>query len=97
MQRLDVVVHGVRAQVQLAVEQGVEAFTRGSAYAEFQEHRKGTLAPGMLADLALVSQDPFTAPIPALPATVSVLTMVGGNDGGRQDRLGSGGAAAGVT
>ena len=52
--------------------------TRGSAYAEFAEREKGTLAPGMLADLAVLSQDVFTVPPSALPGTTSVLTVVGG-------------------
>ena len=34
-------------------EQAVVAYTPGSAYAEFAEKTKGTLAPGMLADLAV--------------------------------------------
>jgi hypothetical protein len=59
-------------------EQAVAAYTRGSAYAEFAERDKGTLAPGMLADLAVLSQDIFTVPPQALPATTSVLTLVGG-------------------
>jgi predicted amidohydrolase YtcJ len=59
-------------------EQAVVAYTRGSAYAEFAEREKGTLAPGMLADLAVLSQDIFTVPPQALPATTSVLTMIGG-------------------
>ncbi len=42
------------------------------------EAQKGTLSPGMLADLAMLSQDIFTVPPDALPATVSVLTLVGG-------------------
>jgi predicted amidohydrolase YtcJ len=41
------------------------------------ESRNGTISPGMLADLAILSQDIFTVPADALPATVSVLTLVG--------------------
>ena len=41
-------------------------------------NQKGTLSPGMLADLAILSQDIFKVPADALPATVSVLTVVGG-------------------
>ena len=52
--------------------------TRGSAFAEFAEREKGTLAPGMLADIAVLSQDIFTVPARALPGTTSVLTIVGG-------------------
>lgn len=62
----------------LTREQAVRAYTWGSAYAEHAEREKGTLAPGMLADLAVLSQDIFTVAPDALPATVSVLTLVGG-------------------
>lgn len=62
----------------LTREQAVTMYTRGSAYAAFAEREQGTLAPGMLADLAVLSQDIFTIPAPALPGTTSVLTMVGG-------------------
>ena len=62
----------------LTLEQAVSAYTRGSAFAEFQEQEKGTLAVGMLADLAVLSQDIFKVPVEALPATTSVLTIVGG-------------------
>lgn len=62
----------------LTREQAVTAYTRGSAYAEMAEREKGTLAPGMLADVAVLSQDVFTVPPPQLPTTRSVLTIVGG-------------------
>jgi len=62
----------------LTVEEAVTAYTMGSAYAEFQENKKGSLSPGKWADLAVLSQDVFTVPLAALPATTSVLTMVGG-------------------
>lgn len=60
-------------------EQAVIAFTRTNAYAEFREKEKGTLAKGMLADLAVLSQDIFTIPFEQLPATKSVLTIIDGN------------------
>jgi predicted amidohydrolase YtcJ len=72
------VVHPNNPAEALTREQAVTAYTRGSAYAEFAERDKGVLAPGMLADLAVLSQDVFTVPAQALPATVSVLTLVGG-------------------
>ncbi len=59
-------------------EEAVIAYTRGSAYAEFAERDKGMLKPGLLADLAVLSQDIFTIPPPELPKTTSVLTMIGG-------------------
>ncbi|HEV2736162.1 MAG TPA: amidohydrolase [Longimicrobiaceae bacterium] len=72
------VAHPTHPGESLTREQAVTAYTRGSAYAEFAEGEKGTLAPGMLADLAVLSQDVFTVPVEALPATTSVLTLVGG-------------------
>jgi predicted amidohydrolase YtcJ len=62
----------------LTVEQAFAAYTRGSAAAEFAERQKGTIAPGMLADVALLSQDIFKIPIDQLPRTTSVLTIVNG-------------------
>jgi predicted amidohydrolase YtcJ len=62
----------------LTREQAVTAYTRGSAYAEFAEREKGTLAPGMLADLAVLSQDIFTIAPDTIPATHSILTLLGG-------------------
>jgi predicted amidohydrolase YtcJ len=59
-------------------EEASKILTAGSAYAEFQERKKGVLAPGMLADIAVLSQDLMTAPTAALPGTKSVLTVVGG-------------------
>lgn len=59
-------------------EQAIVAYTRTAAYAEFAEKEKGSLAPGRLADLAVLSQDIFTVPSDDLPKTVSVMTMVGG-------------------
>jgi predicted amidohydrolase YtcJ len=56
----------------------VLAYTLGSAYAEFEESRKGSIAPGKLADVAVLSQDIFIVPIDELPKTESVLTLVGG-------------------
>jgi predicted amidohydrolase YtcJ/mono/diheme cytochrome c family protein len=86
------VTHAVRPDEAISREQAVVAYTRGSAYAEFTEHEKGTLAPGMLADLAVLSQDIFVVPVAELPRTVSILTLVGGRVA--HDTLGTGAAAA---
>jgi predicted amidohydrolase YtcJ len=59
------------------VEEAVIAYTKTSAYAEMQDN-KGMIAPGQLADLAVLSNDIFTMPLQQLPATHSVLTMVNG-------------------
>jgi predicted amidohydrolase YtcJ len=59
-------------------EQAVIAYTLTSAYAEFAEEEKGSLVPGKMADLAVLSQDIFTVPTQQLLNTRSVLTMVDG-------------------
>lgn len=78
-------IHPSRPGEGITREQAVEAYTRGSAFAEFAEQEKGTLAPGKLADLAVLSQHIFQVAPPELPKTVSLLTLVGGkivHDGG---------------
>jgi predicted amidohydrolase YtcJ len=62
----------------LTREQALTAYTAGGAYAEREEQRKGRLAPGFAADLAVLSQDVLTVPTPQLPATTSLLTIVDG-------------------
>ncbi len=56
----------------------LEAYTRGSAYAEFEENEKGILAGGMLADFAVLSDNLLTVSDVDLAKIVSVLTVVGG-------------------
>jgi predicted amidohydrolase YtcJ len=43
----------------ITVEEAVRAYTVGSAYAEFAEAVKGTIAPGKLADLVILTEDIF--------------------------------------
>jgi len=62
----------------LSREEAVRAYTWGSAYAEFAEQEKGTIAPGMLADVAILAQDVFTVFPDVLPGTTAVTTIVGG-------------------
>ena len=46
----------------LTREQALTAYTAGGAYAEGEDRRKGRLAPGFAADLAVLSQDVLTIP-----------------------------------
>jgi predicted amidohydrolase YtcJ len=62
----------------LTVEEAVRGYTAGSAYAEFTEADKGTLAPGSLADIVILSADIFViAPAQIRDVTVRT-TIVGG-------------------
>lgn len=59
--------------------QAMKALTIDGAYADFEEGVKGSLAPGKLADLVVLSDDPLRIS-PAQVNNVQVLmTMVGGN------------------
>lgn len=64
----------------LTVEQAVIAYTKTAAEAEFQEQWKGTIAPGKLADLVVLSQDIFKYGIPPqqIIGTEALLTVVDG-------------------
>ncbi len=62
----------------LSVAEAIEAYTMGSAYAEFQEKEKGSITPGKLADMVLLSDDVFSiAPEKIRDARV-LKTFVGG-------------------
>jgi len=70
--------HPYNPQEAITREQAVRAYPEGSAFAEFAEQDKGTIAKGKLADIVVLSQDIFAVPVPELPKTRSVLTIVGG-------------------
>ncbi|HUR79208.1 MAG TPA: amidohydrolase family protein [Thermoanaerobaculia bacterium] len=59
-------------------QEALRAYTSGSAFAEFAEKSKGRIAAGMLADVAVLSQNIFEVPAAALPDTRSVLTIIDG-------------------
>ncbi len=62
----------------ITVEDALRAYTWASAYASFSEHRKGTLAPGYLADLTVFGTDLRDAPSDDLAAQVVDYTIVDG-------------------
>jgi predicted amidohydrolase YtcJ len=59
-------------------EQALRIYTEGSAWFAGDEGRRGRLIPGMLADLAILSEDYFTVPVSRIAQIQSLLTMVGG-------------------
>jgi len=62
----------------ISVEETVRAYTYGSAYAEFQENVKGTITPGKLADLVILSRDIFKIDPKEIENVKVVFTMVDG-------------------
>ena len=63
---------------QITVDEALRAYTRGSAFAGFQDSTVGVLRPGMLADIVMLDRD-LTAVAPETIAQTRVmLTVVGG-------------------
>ena len=62
----------------LTLDEALDRYTRGSAYAEFAERGKGTLEAGMLADLVVFAADLFQVPPRRILTTPVDLTVVGG-------------------
>jgi predicted amidohydrolase YtcJ len=69
---------GWHPEQRLSVQQAIEGFTTGAAYAAYAENRQGRLAPGALADLIVLEKDPFTCNPFELKDLRSSATMVGG-------------------
>jgi len=70
--------NGWVAEQKLTVQEAVEAYTMGSAYAEFQENEKGSITPGKLADLVLLGDDIFQIEPARIKNVLVELTVVGG-------------------
>ncbi len=62
----------------LTIQQALAAYTTGSAYAQFAEKQKGTLAPGMLADFVVLDRDLTKVTPPEILKTQVLRTVVGG-------------------
>jgi predicted amidohydrolase YtcJ len=62
----------------VTLEQALHATCIAPAWLEHQEHRRGRLRPGMLADLVVLDRDPFTCPPEELREIRVDATMVGG-------------------
>jgi predicted amidohydrolase YtcJ len=58
--------------------QALAALTQGGAWVTFAERERGRLAPGWVADLAVLEHDPLTAALEDLAGQTARLTLVGG-------------------
>jgi hypothetical protein len=63
----------------VSVEEAVRAYTLTNAYAVFEEGEKGSIVPGKLADMILLSRNILECDPPAIRDARVLMTMVGGN------------------
>jgi predicted amidohydrolase YtcJ len=63
---------------QITRQQALKLYTADNGWFLREEEQLGTIRPGMLADLAVLSHDYFTVPDEDLKKIRSVLTIVGG-------------------
>jgi predicted amidohydrolase YtcJ len=69
---------GWHPEERITVENAVRAYTLGAAYASGEEREKGSITPGKLADLVVLSQDIFTvAPMAILKTEVEATVLDG--------------------
>jgi predicted amidohydrolase YtcJ len=62
----------------LTVAEAVQAYTMGSAYAEFQDGEKGSITPGKLADMVILNDDIFQIDPVKIRDVKVTKTIVGG-------------------
>ena len=77
---------GWQPQHRIGVDSALRHYTRDAAYAAFREQELGTLAPGMLADLVVLSEEIIGTAPAALLRAKPLLTMMGGRETYRAPR-----------
>jgi predicted amidohydrolase YtcJ len=74
----------------ITAAEALRAYTFGSAYASHQEHVKGSIAPGKLADLVILSEDPVAVSPDRIAGLQVLATIIDGQcryDSGAIDGL----------
>ena len=67
-----------RPEEAMSVEEALRSYTAEGAYASFEEKIKGCIAPGMLADFVVLSDNPFDMPAHHLSSITVEETYLGG-------------------
>ena len=62
----------------VSFREAIGSYTGDAAHAGFEEADKGSIEEGKLADMAVLSRDPFDCPADELSTITSDLTIVGG-------------------
>jgi hypothetical protein len=69
---------GWRPEERMTREEALRGFTVWAAYAAFQDSILGSIEPGKLADMVVLSRDILTIESHEIPTTVPEYTIVGG-------------------
>jgi predicted amidohydrolase YtcJ len=70
--------HPLHPEQRLTREQAIRLYTINNAFLTFEEHEKGSLEPGKLADFAILKQDILTCPEEAVKDIEVTQTYLGG-------------------
>jgi predicted amidohydrolase YtcJ len=62
----------------LTLAEAIRGFTLDAAFAAFEETSRGTIEPGKLADLTVLSADIMRIPEAEIPKTRCLMTVIGG-------------------
>jgi predicted amidohydrolase YtcJ len=62
----------------ISVQEAIEAYTISNAYASFEEKEKGSIAPGKLADLVVLSDNILSIDPVSIENVQVEMTVVGG-------------------
>jgi predicted amidohydrolase YtcJ len=62
----------------ITVGRALRALTIDAAYAVFENAQKGSISPGKLADLVVLSGNPLAVPLRGIPQLRVLVTMIGG-------------------
>jgi len=71
---------GWQPQNRISAEAALRHFTKDAAYASLEESLKGTLSPGKVADLVVLSDDILAVPPERILTAKVLLTVLGGQD-----------------
>jgi predicted amidohydrolase YtcJ len=66
------------ADQRMSREEALKSYTVNAAYSGFEENIKGSLTPGKLADITVLSKDIMTVPEDEIPSATVKYTIVGG-------------------
>jgi len=70
--------NGLEPQEKISIEQALKCYTLNSAYAEFQENKKGSIEPGKLADFVVLDKDILTIDPVKIKDVKVDMTVLGG-------------------